>query len=111
VRSPETLDLRHVGPDTHTGRTTVVLDRRRADDLGWDELGMTLLSDTDGRQALLLPAPGAPAWQAGRYRVTFVYHRDHDDEASAAERPYARPVQRHLGSDRPERVSVDWLVD
>jgi hypothetical protein len=117
LRSPETLDLRYEGPSGQAGRTSVALQRRTSADGPWEGVPATVLSDSDGLQALLVPAPAAGSassatglWIPGRYRATFTYRRNHGDEASPSERPYDRPVQKRLGTDAPERVSIDWLV-
>jgi hypothetical protein len=111
LRSPETLDLRYEGTGTHTGRTAIALRRWVPGSGTWVDVPATLASDSDSLQVLLLPVQGAASpWNAGRYRATFTYHRNHGDEASAAERPCARPVQKRLGSDAPDRVSIEWQV-
>jgi hypothetical protein len=61
----------------HTGRIVLSLRGQGVD--GWDQVPASLISNSDGQQASLLPL--ADSWSAGRYRLSLVCHRRNGDSS------------------------------
>jgi hypothetical protein len=134
LRSPEPFELRYGSADAHVGRTVIELAQRRTGG-EWKRVPSVQLASADGTEVFLVPtvvasgddghtlsvwrwlmnvlgrfrsSESSSAWPTGQYRLIFTYHRNLG--ASSQDDRSDLPVEHRLGSDAPERVSVDWAV-
>ena len=109
----EALDLRYASAADAVGRTTLALSRLDPARNRWNAVPFLQLADADGAEVFLAPSGTATSpttWPAGRYRLTLEYRRNFGDEAGPGAHRFDRPVQTRLGSDTPDRATIDWTA-